>query len=155
MTKPTAEDRLGDDVARLVATLRRTMRRAARRSDPALSLSVAQLEFLTVVMENPGIRSSDVAAELHLARNSISTLAGALAELGLLVRHVDPSDGRAVKLKLTSNGTRQVERWLATNATLLRRGVTLLAPGERARLAAALPALRHLIDEVDHMADPA
>jgi DNA-binding MarR family transcriptional regulator len=50
------------------------MRRAARAADPALGLSVAQLELLSCIAEHPGIRPSQLARLLRLAPSSVATL---------------------------------------------------------------------------------
>jgi hypothetical protein len=40
------QEQIGPELADIVSRLRRAMRRAARAADPALGLSVAQLELL-------------------------------------------------------------------------------------------------------------
>jgi DNA-binding MarR family transcriptional regulator len=50
------------------------MRRAARATDPALGLSVAQLELLSCMAEHPAIRPSQLARMLRLAPSSVATL---------------------------------------------------------------------------------
>jgi DNA-binding MarR family transcriptional regulator len=76
MTKPADPAPLSAAVAvaDMVARLRRAMRIAARVRQPGTSLSVAQLELLSIVEEHPGARPGDLAGLLHLAPNSVSTL---------------------------------------------------------------------------------
>src|SRR5260370_12856964 len=62
------------------------MRRAARAADPALGLSVAQLELLSCMAEHPGIRPSQLARMLRLAPSSVATLLGGLQAAGYLTR---------------------------------------------------------------------
>ncbi len=55
------QDQIGPELAGIVSRLRRAMRRAARAADPALELSVAQLELLSCITEHQGIRPSQLA----------------------------------------------------------------------------------------------
>jgi len=58
------------------------MRRAVRAADPETSLSVAQLELLSCLAENPGARPGQVARLLRIAPSSEATLAGGLRRTG-------------------------------------------------------------------------
>jgi len=69
----TGGDQTGPELAGIVSRLRRAMRRAARAADPALGLSVAQLELLSCITEHPAIRPSQLARMLRLAPSSVAT----------------------------------------------------------------------------------
>ena len=69
---------IGSELADIVSRLRRAMRRAARAADPSTGLSVAQLELLSCIGENPGIRPSQLARMLRLAPSSVATLLNGL-----------------------------------------------------------------------------
>lgn len=140
-------------VADLVARLRRAMRRAARAGDPANALSVAQLELLSCVAENPGIRPSRLARLLQLAPNSVTTLVNGLERGHLLTRAGGGADRRAVALSLTTVGEEAVRRWQATNAAILGDALGHLDPGHRDLLRAAMPALDALVRAIDARAD--
>src|SRR5674476_924575 len=86
MNTVPAEPVLPEAVADLVARLRRAMRKAARVRAPAMPLSVARLELLSLLQEHPGARLGDLAGLLHLAANSVSTLANAMVSAGMLDR---------------------------------------------------------------------
>lgn len=146
---PTAPEDLADVVARL----RRAMRRAARAHDPDNPLSVAQLELLSCVAENPGARPSEVARMLRLAPNSVATLVRGALQRRLLTRSGGRSDRRTVALRVTADGAAAVERWQATNAAILGGALAGIADERRAQLAAALPALRELVEGVDALGD--
>lgn len=145
----------GTDVALagVVAQLRRAMRRAARSADPASTLSVAQLELLSCLAENPGARPSQLARQLRLAPNSVTTLVNGLESRGLVTRTSGNGDRRTVALRLTGAGEHAVHQWQATNTAILQAAVTGLHPGWQHLLAAALPALRELITAIDSLAD--
>lgn len=138
-----------DDLADVVARLRRAMRRAARAHDPDNPLSVAQLELLSCVAENPVARPSEVARLLRLAPNSVATLVRGALQRRLLTRSSVRADRRTVALTLTADGAAAVARWQATNATILGGALAGMADERRDQLAAALPALRELVEGVD------
>lgn len=141
-------------LADVVARLRRAMRRAARAADPENPLSVAQLELLSCLAENPGARPSQVAQLLRLAPNSVTTLVNGLVARGMVARGSGGGgDRRTVSLSLTADGERAVRTWQATNAAILRAALADLHPGWRQLIAAALPAFRELVAAIDALAD--
>src|SRR5262250_1124104 len=88
------EDFRGAELADVISRLRRAMRRAARAADPGANLSVAQLELLSCLAENPGARPGQLARLLRIAPSSEATLAGGLRRAGLFTRFVVKQDGR-------------------------------------------------------------
>ena len=137
-----------------LAGLRRVVRRRLRDRTPGPRLRGAQLELLQLVEARPGIGVAAAAGALHLAGNSVSTLVNQLVEAGLLVRGRDPADGRVARLELTEAATRRLSRWRAARARLVGAALERLPPAEAATIAAALPALRHLLDELDREEHP-
>ncbi len=150
---PGGTARADAELAGVVAQLRRAMRRTARSSDPANTLSVAQLELLSCLAENPGARPSQLARQLRLAPNSVTTLANGLQSRGLVTRTSGGGDRRTVALRLTPAGARAVRQWQTTNAAILQAAVASLHPGWQHLLAAAVPALRELVSAIDELAD--
>ena len=137
------------ELADVVARLRRAMRRAARAAHPGHPLSVAQLELLSCLAERPGARPGEVARQLRLAPSSVTTLVNALVAQGMVARTSGGPDRRTVALRLTPAGTGTLERWQATNATILDTALAALPADRQHVLRAALPALDQLIDQVD------
>jgi DNA-binding MarR family transcriptional regulator len=140
-------------LADTVARLRRAMRRAARAADPGNPLSVAQLEVLACVADQPGIRPGRIARQLMLAANSVTTLVNALRTRGLIVRTHATDDARAVALTLTPRGQLAVEGWKTTNTAILQAALGMLDERHQAALAEALPGLRQLAEAVDTLAE--
>jgi len=140
-------------VADLVATLRRVMRKAARVRQPAMPLSVAQLELLSLVEEHPGTRPGDLAGLLRLAANSVSTLANALISAGMLERAPGATDKRTVEFTLTDQGAQLVGQWRATNTSLLRSAIAALDAADRQVLTQALPVLARLVAVIDEQSE--
>ncbi|WP_236787707.1 MarR family winged helix-turn-helix transcriptional regulator [Amycolatopsis sp. GM8] len=141
-------------LADVIARLRRAMRRAARASDPDNALSVAQLELLSCLAENPGARPSQLARLLRLAPNSVTTLVNGLRTRNLITRAGGGPDRRTVSLTLTVTGEQAVAHWHTTNAAILRSALTELHPAWQQLLTASLPALRELIHAIDALAEP-
>jgi DNA-binding MarR family transcriptional regulator len=129
------------------------MRRASRAVHPGPSLSVAQLELLASLAEHPGARPGQLARRLRLAPNSVTTLVRALLALGMVTRTSGQPDRRTAALHLTSAGADTLERWQAANTAILHTALAALPAGQQHALDLALPALDHLIDQIDALAD--
>ena len=141
------------DLADAVSRLRRAMRRAARAADPGSGLSVAQLEMLSCMAENPGSRPGQLARLLRLAPSSVATLSNSLRQGGLVTRTGGEGDRRTASLDLTPAGETAVLRWKTLNERLLGLALRDLPPDTRVTLVDALPALADLAGAVDALAD--
>ncbi len=129
------------------------MRRAARAADPDAGLSVAQLEMLSCLAENPGSRPGQLARMLRLAPSSVATLTQSLRQADLVTRTGGAGDRRTASLDLTPAGEAAVTRWKALNERLLTLALAGLPPASRDTLQDALPALADLAGAVDALAD--
>lgn len=152
-------DPAGLALADAVSRLRRAMHRAGRALGPGGTLpgglSVAQLEFLSCLAENPAARPGQVARLLRLAPSSVATLVNGLLRAGLVVRSGGIADRRTAALDLTAAGQAVVADWQAVNARILAAALTSLAAATRRSLESSLPALRELTGAVDALADDA
>jgi len=150
-------DPAGLALADAVSRLRRAMRRAARAYGPGGTLpgglSVAQLEFLSCLAENPAARPGQVARLLRLAPSSVATLANGLARAALVVRTGGVADRRTAVLDLTAAGHAVVADWQQVNSRILAAALTALPAASRRSLVSSLPALRELTGAVDALAD--
>ncbi|MFE7125430.1 MarR family winged helix-turn-helix transcriptional regulator [Streptomyces sp. NPDC057617] len=133
-----------DTLATVLAGVHRMVRRRLRDGLTAPPLRGAQLDLLRLVAARPGIRVSEAAKELYLAGNSVSTLVNQLGQLGYLRRETDPSDRRSARLLPTPAALERLADWEARRSALMREQVAHLSDEDRAALAAALPALRRL-----------
>jgi DNA-binding MarR family transcriptional regulator len=118
-----------------------------------MTLSVAQLELLSVVDEHPGSRPGELAQTLRLAPNSVSTLVNTLAAAGMLQRGTNAADKRGVTYSLTPAGAAHVASWRHTNATSLAGALAALTARERQLITAAIPALNRLVVVLDEHTD--
>jgi DNA-binding MarR family transcriptional regulator len=143
----------GQELADVVSRLRRAMRRAARAADPALTLSVAQLELLSCLAEDPGIRPSQLARKLRLAPSSVATLLNSLRSTGYVTRTDGTDDRRTATLHLSANGAVQVTRWQQTNQRIIGAALKSLPQRSQAALQQATAALRELTTSIDAQAD--
>ena len=151
-------DPYGQAVADAVSRLRRAMRRAARAQGSGGlpgGLSVAQLEFLSCLAENPGARPGQLARLLRLAPSSVATLVHGLARDGLIERIGGVADRRTAVLSLTEAGATVLASWQQVNAAIVTLAVSRMEPASRAALEQALPALGELTSAVDALADEA
>ncbi len=149
-------EQIGPELASIVSRLRRAMRRAARAADPALGLSVAQLELLSCITEHPGIWPSQLARMLRLAPSSVATLLGGLQSAGYVMRTpggAGTGDRRTVSLDLSEAGAAAVRRWHRVNEDIIQAGLAALPHRDRAALRDAAPALRDLTASIDAQAD--
>ncbi len=147
----------GLELADAVSRLRRAMRRSARSRGAGGSLpgglSVAQLEFLSCLAENPAARPGQVARLLRLAPSSVATLVNGLARIGLVVRTGGVTDRRTAVLELTPAGQEVLADWQGLNAQILAAALIALPGSSRRSLHASLPALRQLTSAIDALAD--
>jgi len=150
------QEQVGPELAGIVSRLRRAMRRAARAADPALGLSVAQLELLSCITEHPGIRPGQLARMLRLAPSSVATLLGGLQSAGYVTRTPgadSAGDRRTVSLDLSEAGIEAVTRWHRVNEDIIGAALAELPHRDRATLRDAAPALRDLTASIDAQAD--
>jgi DNA-binding MarR family transcriptional regulator len=152
---PRAElDRAGAaDLLAAIGAVRRVARRAVR-SAYAEPLPPARSELLRLAARRPGIGVAEAAAELRLAPNSVSTMVSKLAEDGLLSRGRVASDGRSVRLTVTEAGAARVEEWRDIRLDLAARAIGLLPAEDQKALAAVVPALTRLAEQMEELLSP-
>jgi DNA-binding MarR family transcriptional regulator len=137
-----------DELIAVTRGLRRVLRRRLRASRPADGLRGAEIELLVLVDAEPGIGVAAAAESLQLAGNSVSTLVRRLVADGMLERAADPDDRRAVHLRVSPRAAERLRWWRESRRRLVVDALEELDDGERAAITAALPALRHLVEEL-------
>lgn len=100
-------------------------------------LSLTQLRVLAILRDRR-VRMSALAAYLGLDRSTMSGLVERAEKRGLATRASDASDGRAVVVFLTQNGTELADALYARIERELATATDRLAPAERHRLHALL-----------------
>ncbi|MBI0295120.1 MarR family transcriptional regulator [Streptomyces sp. PRKS01-29] len=150
-----ATEEFPDSFADVLSGVQRLIRRRLRAGMTEPRLRGAQVELLRLVMARPGIRVSAAAKELYLAGNSVSTLVNQLVKAGYLRRETDPEDRRSARLTATPAAEARLREWQARRGALVREQVAKLSESDRAALAAAVPALRKLAENLHEEAEGA
>lgn len=123
--------------------LPRTIGAAASRAEPQPPTA---LEVMRLLSRRPGLSVNDVARELGVAPNNVSTAVTHLERQGLLERRRDPDDGRVARLHPTPTAkdarTRRETAW----GEAMREVLASAGAEDAALLAAAAPALHRLAD---------
>ncbi len=145
--RPAAQ--LAAQLLTAVSAVRRTTRRAARNASPTEPLPPARSELLRLAARQPGITVAEAARELRLAPNTVSTMVGRLTDQGLLTRGRSSSDGRTVRLNVTAAARQRLARWKDLRAELAGQALTQLPAGDRDAIAAAVPALTRLAEQME------
>lgn len=150
----SVDTKVAGELMQVLAGMRRVVRRRLGASRP-LRLPAAQVELLIAIEENPGTGVAAAARALHLADNSVSGLVNVLVDAGLLARETDPADRRAARLFLTPAARDRLDDWRAARAELVARAMERLDEPDRQAVAAALPALHRLLEQVRDEEGPA
>ena len=146
-------DARADGLAEGIARLRRALRRGARVASPGNSLAVAQLELLSALAEHPGARPGQLARQLHMRPNTVTTIVNALTAQGMISRSTPQGDRRTIELTITDAGQQAVHAWQATNAAVLHLALSALPEPQQRALTAAVPAIDALARAIDRLAD--
>ncbi len=133
----------------VVARLRRALRTSVRSEYAWERLPMAQVEILQRLVEEPGLRISELAARHNLAINTVSNLIQQMVLAGLVARAPDRSDRRAVAVTLTDQGERELGCWLAANNRRLAEAMGRLGADDRGAIAAAVPSLARLVEQLE------
>jgi DNA-binding MarR family transcriptional regulator len=141
-------DNLSDQLLGLVHGLDRALIRATRATRRLPALPESQVAVLRRLAATGGCTPARLAADLGLARPTISNLVRDLTATGLVERQPAPSDGRSVLLVPTGRGRALLAAFREGRAEVMAEAVAGLPAEDHADLAAALPALARLLDRV-------
>ncbi len=144
--EPEAE-KLAERLLEVSSSLIRAARSAAS-AGAKRDVTMAQMELLRLVRRRPGITAADAAAELRLARNTVSTLVGQLVALGLLARDRDDADGRIVRLRLLPPAQERMAAWRERRLKATTGAVQQLSSTEIADLKAAMAPLEVIAESL-------
>jgi DNA-binding MarR family transcriptional regulator len=132
-----------------ISVIRRTARRAARQAWTQEPLPPTQSELLRLTAARPGITVADAAQELRLAPNTVSTLVGRLTDAGLLSRERGAQDARTALLAVTDKARRRLAEFRDLRAELAGQALARLTQQDQQALAAAVPALLRLAEQME------
>ncbi len=133
------------DITELTVVMERFTRMNIRL--PAVQrLSFTTLSVLHTLATRGPKRLGELTADEQVTQSAITQMVTKLEREGLVERLPDPSDGRAVIVRITPDGAAIVEGRRAERIKHLERLAAQLPRAERAAIAAALPALLHLVE---------
>ncbi|GLW05701.1 hypothetical protein Misp01_08310 [Microtetraspora sp. NBRC 13810] len=92
-------------------------------------------------------RITELAVHEGISQPSMTAMVSRLETQGLVERRRDPSDGRIVLVVITDAGRAMLRHRQAGRVAFVSSLVGALGAGEQKALAAAVPALRHLVDQ--------
>jgi MarR family transcriptional regulator, organic hydroperoxide resistance regulator len=137
-----------DDVLRFMRVIwavDHELERVSKRMETRLGLTIPQRMSLLLIGRHPGILASELAAQMHLHRGTVSGLVRRLEAAGYVSRTIDPLDGRRAGLTLTVAGRAMNRRRAGTFEDAVRQ---LLAVAPASDLAAAEQMLARLAAEL-------
>ncbi|PJE79505.1 Transcriptional regulator SlyA [invertebrate metagenome] len=85
------------------------MWRNYKTSEQFLKISFNDYDYLQSIHALNSPRLSDIAQDIHVSTPSASNMIAKLEKKGLVARHQDPDDRRAIRIQLTQSGQRLME----------------------------------------------
>ena len=149
-----AHDSLLDALLPTLGAVRRTLRRVAGSAVSDDALTAAEREVVLLVGRRPGRPVSEVAQELGLAPNTVSTIVSRLVTRGLVVRATDPDDRRVGRLSLTPAAQESADAARARRRQVLAAALDALDPAQVEQLRVGVAALAALAEQLDHAGAP-
>ena len=137
MTKTDPGKRILEELSRLI----RQLSRISGGPDDGPAMTATQRLALFDLVESGPLRLNDLAQRMGTSAPTASRAVDALDELGLVERHPDPTDRRAITIELTDDGRRSVEERKARVYAAFRPAAAALSPADREQLAELLARL--------------
>lgn len=139
------------DTTELASRLRLAMARLVRRARQAAvesgEMTPSMLSALGSIEGLGAPTLGELAAAERVQPPTVTKLVGRLEEQGLVVREPDPGDRRVVRVRLTGDGRRFVERTRVRAGEYMAKRLRKLSDEERAVVEAAVPILERMLEE--------
>lgn len=129
--------------ARLALVVGRLNRRLALAPG---GLSHGLLTALAMVAKRGPLRLAELAQLEGVSAPGATRIVAELETRGLVGRSVDPDDGRAFRIQVTTAGADAIIRAREARAKVVAELLSGLSPSELAQIEAALPALEKVIE---------
>ena len=133
----------GSELLTVVARLNRLASQRIR-----LPLPWAQARLLGTIEDRGSARISELAELDHCSQPTMTTQVRRLESAGLVARATDPEDARAVRIRITPEGSAMLARVRADRAAVIDPYVETLSDADREVLSAAVGALQRLVDDI-------
>jgi DNA-binding MarR family transcriptional regulator len=141
----SAEEAVAGLGADLLAVVARLNRYATQRIQ--MQLPAAQARLLSTIDAQGEARICDLAAVDHCSQPTMTTQVRRLEDAGLVTRTVDPSDARAVRIRITTEGMKTLNRVRADRASAIEPQLAGLNNADRQTLSEAVTVLRRLLED--------
>jgi DNA-binding MarR family transcriptional regulator len=113
-----------DSVRALAEEVMRLQRALGRFAMRNAQTSLSVLGTLQMLVSYGDMRVADIAAKVGLTQSAISRQVSEMIKLGLVERHIDNGDGRAVLIRITASGQARLASEAANRAGQLCQVVT-------------------------------
>ncbi len=143
--RSAAEEAVAGLGADLLAVVARLNRYATQRIQ--MQLPAAQARLLSTIDAQGEARICDLAAVDHCSQPTMTTQVRRLEDAGLVTRNVDPSDARAVRIRITAEGMKTLNRVRADRASAIEPQLARLNDVDRQTLDGAVTVLRRLLED--------
>src|ERR1700748_3000952 len=140
-----AEDAVSGLGADLLAVVARLNRYATQRIQ--MQLPAAQARLLSTIDAHGEARICDLAAVDHCSQPTMTTQVRRLEDAGLVTRTIDPGDARAVRIRITPEGMRTLNRVRVDRAAVIEPQLAKLKPADRQTLVEAVALLRRVLED--------
>jgi len=137
---PPTDDELATRLRVAVTRLNRKLRQQA-----LAGLSPAQASALGAVKRLASPTLGELAAAEQVQPPTVSRLVDSLERAGLVARETDVVDRRVVRVKITAEGRRNLQRIRTLKNAFLTRRLDALGPAEKAQAEALAGLLEHLV----------
>ena len=107
------------------------------------------MEFVRFLRRHPGASVAEVATELALAPNTVSTLVRQMVEAGIVTRSVDGRDRRVARLTLAGEIARKVDAWRDRLVVSVASAIDQLTAADVRRLSESAAVLAMLADRLE------
>ena len=141
----TEDPNLAARLAAVISPLRRVLLASARAAEHLPEIPDAQVEVIRALPRGVVSSPGELARRLELNRSTVSNLLTVMEERGLVVRRASAQDGRRVEVLASAQALTIFERFDDASAALVAEAAASLSAGDRDALAAAVPALEHLL----------
>ena len=111
-----------------------------------LKATTGQFRLLRVLTQQQSCKMQELAEQLGVTPSTATAMVKRLVTQGYLERNRDTNDWRSVWVELTDRGREALQVYDQARLASLEQRFAQLSEAERQAIAAALPAVRHLIE---------
>jgi DNA-binding MarR family transcriptional regulator len=137
------------ELAEAVFGMFQLFRSVAQRAAQAVDVGSGERARILWGLKSGACRAGQLAQHAKISPSSITEIVEGLETDGLVRRESDPADRRAVRVALTSDGRRQLQRFEHAAAVALAESLSNLTQAQRQRIRAAFADLRQAIPTAD------